>query len=230
MSTARRKHEACIARRSVTITALTAALALSSFLTAASLASPRASWAVWFCLIPLMWAIRSLSPAAAALAGAGWGLGVWGAILSGIGPASSSSTHFLVALPLFTATYAGLGALTTRAIGFNPLILAVGWVLVEVALKPLRLSAGLLISGQASGSVLDELARFLGYALAALLVVGVNASLLKLLCGLHVRPVAQRLIELPCTATLLPCVHESSPTPRWAFRQAYPRGPPFLQP
>lgn len=173
-----------------------------------------------------MWAIRGLHPAAAALAGAGWGLAVC-LLPAALGLPPVASPPLLIVLPLLTGAYAALGALACRAIRFVTPILAFGWILVEVPLSRLHLPGGLLIGLETGDSLLGWVARFFGYALAALVVVGVNASLLSLLYGIRGLPLAAKLpITTPLAATWVCHIRDEILNQRWPLRLAYPRGPP----
>ena len=213
-------------RHGVMRAALLLSLALSAFLMAAAIGSPQASWLAWISLIPLFWAIRSLAPRNAAMAGGFWGVCLCLISLAFFAPRVSSTPAFAILLTLMPALYAGLASLASRAIGFNPLILAFGWVLVEVAIRPIGLPLGLLAGTQGDDPCFQWIARWLGYGFVALLLTGVNALLLELLNCISLPP-------LPRPASVQPAV-----TPvRWASRtlvhvrhqetrQAYPRGPP----
>jgi apolipoprotein N-acyltransferase len=84
-------------------------------------------------------------------------------------------------LTVVPAAYAGLGALLTRAVGFSPLLLAIGWVMVEISLRPLGLQPGLLSIAQEGSPQLHWVGTILGSAFVAFLVAGANAALLTLL-------------------------------------------------
>jgi apolipoprotein N-acyltransferase len=226
MSTAMRMHQVRVLPRSIRIVALLASLAASATLTGILRASPTSSGLIWVCLLPLIWAIRSFHPVSAALVGAGWGLGVCVLPTIAADSLSLTSPSLLIALPLLTGAYAALGALASRAFRFVTPILAFGWILVELPLAHLHLPGGLLIGLEAGDALLGWFARLFGYALAALLVVGVNASLLSLLCTLRLRPAAQRSVDRSCATTPRLFDHHAFPTQWWVLREAYPRGPP----
>jgi len=156
--------------------------------------------------------------------------GLWGLCLylfvAAAGSVIPSTTPALALLTIIPAAYAGLGALLTRRIGFNPLVLGLGWVLVEVALKPLGLRSGLLAGTQAGGTLVYWVGQVLGYVLVAFLVAYVNASLLAVLTCARLSVFRQKsLAELPD-----PWAHPALPrfwfVPLLAPRQAYPRVPP----
>ncbi len=202
------------------------ALTLSAGVTAAALAEPGHSWVAWFSLIPLFGAIRVLRPAVAFLCGGVWGVCLYvfaAALASVIDPTARS----LILLAVVPAAYACLGALLTRRIGFSPLILGLGWVLVEVALAPVGLRQGLLAGTLAGGTLAHWLGQLLGYVFVAFLVAGVNASLLAFLS--HAGRGLPRQRSLALARDDGGRVHPSQDSfcSRPAFlRQIYPRGPP----
>ena len=55
-------------------TTLAGALALSALLMSVAVRSDACAWPAWISLLPLFWAIRTLSPFKATLCGALWGL------------------------------------------------------------------------------------------------------------------------------------------------------------
>ncbi len=206
------------------------ALALSALLTAVTLRVPGFSWLAWVSLVPLFYAIRSGRVLLAVTAGAFWGACLhsfsavpWGDSAAVIAQPSFMSQALLIAVP---GIYAGLGALLTRWLGFNPFVLAVGWVLVEVSLRPLGLHQGLLAGTQSGVTLAHWIARLLGYVFVGFLVVCVNASLLAILSRARLRvPRARPFARLP----LAPAVRSlltSIPIPFLALGQAYPRAPP----
>jgi len=229
MFQAMRRHRVHLLPQALGQAAMVASLAASATVTGLLRASPTSSGLIWVCLLPLMWAIRSFHPVAAALAGAGWGLGVCVLPTIATDSLSLASPSLLIVLPLLTATYAALGAQASRTFRFVTPILAFGWILVELPLARLHVPGGLLIGLGSGDALLGWFARLFGYALAALLVVGVNASLLSLLSGMHTPPVARRLaFAAPCTLTTASRANDALPFRLWAPCQAYPRGPPLL--
>lgn len=185
-------------------------LILSALLTATALRNPALHWLAWFSLLPLFQAIRTLRLPLAAPAGGLWGCSVFLFAVAGdtpIIPATLAAAALLTTIP---AIYTGLGALVTRRIGFNPFVLAVGWIGVELALTPLGLPLGIMAAAgtqgdlaaltaqggltaagtqgnllaadpQTGGIFLQWAAHLLGYVFIAFLVAAANASLLALL-------------------------------------------------
>jgi len=176
----------------------------SAFLMTVAIASPRFVWLGWITLIPLLFAVRALTPFGAASFGAVWGtaLFAFGAFVlpTPIAPAVGSWA-LLTAIP---ALYAFLAARMTKRVGYSPFLLALGWIGVELALHPLGLRHGLLAGTQGSDILLRVVGSYAGYALVAFLVVYVNAWLLSALAAVPmpapgrrvVRTAAERIIKL----------------------------------
>lgn len=203
-------------------------LAMAAALMSLAQRSVDAHWLGWVTLVPLFLAIRNLSPARAALAGAFWG-GVL-CLFSTLGPAASlpptlRSFAFLTAVP---ALYAFLGAVQTRKVGFSPLILGLGWVGVELALQPLAMRHGLLAATQNGELALRAVGYVGGWFLVAFFVAYVNASLLDMLtaaCGMirsQRRPVysRRRAARVTFREVLLDSLSQHSPM--------IPRAPPAV--
>jgi apolipoprotein N-acyltransferase len=149
-------------------------------LTAAAVASPEYFWMGWISLLPLLWVVRVLPAAPAAFCGAFWGewLYVFAAYAANIISPGFDTFLLLAAVP---AIYAGLGSWLTRRAGFQPMLLALGWVVVEFALQPIGLRYGLLAATQGESGHAGWVARMMGYAFVAFLVVYLNAFLLIVL-------------------------------------------------
>ncbi len=162
-------------------------LALSALLMAIAVGSTACSWLAWFSLLPLFLSIRVLRPVSATLAGAIWGVCFYFFSVAFAAPAISPTFQSLALLTIVPALYVCFGALLTRWVGFNPLLLGIGWVLVEVAIKPLGLQQGLLAGTQSQSPILHWISRLLGYAFVAFLVACVNASLLSILSSARLR-------------------------------------------
>lgn len=161
--------------------ALGALLVLSAACMAQAMEGPGRWWLGWVALLPLFLSIRVLAPMGAALAGSVWGaaLFVFATVATDTLVAPSvASFALLTAVP---ALYAFVGARLTRQIGFSPFLLALGWVGVEFALRPLGLRYGILATTQGDGLVLRAIGSFAGYALVSFLVAYVNAALLSVL-------------------------------------------------
>jgi len=174
--------------------AMVAALLLGAYLMAVSIGSPSYWWLGWITLLPLFHAIRVSRPLPAGLAG-----GLWGASLfvcsAVIGNNSIDPSAFsLVSLSLIPGLYAALGAWLTRRVGFSPYLLALGWIGVEFALRPLGLHFGLLAATQGDGFALRVVGSFAGYVLVAFVVAYVNAALVSVLSEVRLSFVAPRLI------------------------------------
>lgn len=170
-------------------------LMISAGLMACAIASPGQWWMGLFSLLPLFHVIRIGSPAVAMGAGSFWGaclfvfaVGLFDTRFS----ATFGSFALLVAIP---GAYAMLGAWLTRRIGFSAYLLALGWIGVEFALRPLGLHHGLLAGTQGDdGVVIRVLGSFAGYVLVAFLVAYVNAALLCVLDRVQVCLTQPRLL------------------------------------
>lgn len=168
-------------------------LVISAAALSAALRLPGAGWLAWFALLPLFLLIRICSPFRACMGGALWGVSLfvfWGRGLSGM-------EHSLLGLALLAAApaaYAGLGALMTRAIGFSPLLLAIGWVFVELAVDPLSPRPGLLSITQRGSPHLHWISTILGSAFVAFLVAAVNAALLAVISTVRIDPSCSNVI------------------------------------
>ncbi len=140
----------------------------------------------WVALLPLFAAIRMSRPVRAMLCGALWGfcLYVFAAVPVGTGFAEGIlSLALLTAIP---AIYAYLGARLTRWIGFNPLVLGVGWMGVTVAFELLGRHNELLPGVQGNGALVAWVGDALGYVLAAFLVAFLSAALVSVLSAVRV--------------------------------------------
>jgi apolipoprotein N-acyltransferase len=171
---------------------LALSLVVSALIISASVNSSVSPYLSWFALVPLFLAIGKLKPAIAALSGAFWGVCIYffsvTADVSYIRP-TLLSFGLLAAIP---ALYTTLGALLTGKIGFNPLVLAIGWIGVEFALRPLGLDNGLLAGTQGQNIVIQQVGRLLGYVFVAFLVAAANASILTVLSNFRLKITFQK--------------------------------------
>lgn len=207
--------------------ALAISLPLSAALTAAAVESSDLSWLAWMSLLPLFWAIRSLKPVGAMLSGALWGGCLAAFLVAGPAPAISPAFSSLALLAAVPALYAGICSRLTRSIGFNPIMLGLGWILVEVALKPVGLRHGLLASTLADGSAVLWIGRLLGSVFVAALVVCANASLLAVLSSTRLRFRSNRSSAAPLpSAPGFLSWQTSFLVQHPGLRQMYPRAPP----
>jgi apolipoprotein N-acyltransferase len=145
------------------------------------------AWLGWFSLVPLFLVIRLWRPVTAMLAGSLWGLCLLIFSSAQNGATVYSSFWLLLLLPAVPALYTGLCAWLTRRIGFNPFVLGVAWMGVELALAPMGVRTGLVAVAEGGGTLIHWIGGLLGYVLIAFLVALVNASLVSLLSSVHLR-------------------------------------------
>lgn len=157
------------------------ALIGSAYLMTVALQSPAGWWLGCLTLLPLLLAIRLSTPVGAMLAGGLWGLSLCLFSVAADGVALAPTFRSLAFLTAIPALYGLFGVHVTRRVGFSPLLLGVGWVAVEFALKPLAFHNGLLAATQADGLIIRTLGQVGGYVLVAFLVAYVSASLLSVL-------------------------------------------------
>lgn len=206
--------------------ALAPALAVSAVLMAMSVGSAGHAWMAWIGLLPLLAAARALSPVRAGLVGGTWGLLFYAAAVSGIAPTITPGALSLILLAAVPAAYCALGSLATRAVGFVPIILALLWILAEVALRPLGLRSGLLASTQADGNLANYIAGLLGYVFVASAIVYANAWLLNLLSQIRLSlPEFAIAGRLPRPSRFF-SEQVGRPVPAICFADTFPRGPP----
>ena len=227
MTTRRPKTPSRLKRRLWLHTAAFAPLvALSAVLTAASLASPGNAWLAWICLIPLLFAIRSLPPVLAGLAGAAWGLCFYSAGQMSPTPVVTPGIAVFGLLAFVPSVFCLLVSMATRALGFTPLIVALLWILVEAALQPLGLRGG-LVAGTQGDSPVMQLARLLGYAFVAAVIVFVNAALVARISLLKAEVATDPAVsDLPLNVVLHSILY-GAPASVCLDIRAYPRAPPF---
>jgi len=79
--------------------------------------------------------------------------------------------------------FAGGSAALTRRLGYSPLLLGLGWTVVEFTLRPIGLSLGLLAADCTSSAVSSALANLLGFVLVAFAIAYVNATVFQVLAG-----------------------------------------------
>ena len=208
--------------------ALTLSLTLGAGLMALSLGSASHSWLGWVTLLPLLLAIRLLTPRWAGACGALWGGTLYlfsTALIDTPIPPTMRSLVLLAAIP---AAYAFLGALLTRRTGFSALCLGFGWFGVELALKPLGLPGSLLVGVQGGGSLAYFVQGLLGSAVVASVVAVVNGLLASALTRVQLRIPRKTLVihsydkpSKPCRTLL------RSKCPSVSIHCCGPRAPPL---
>ncbi len=206
---------------------LSAVLIGSAYLMTAAMQSPTLWWLGWVTLLPLFLAIRVLTPAPALAAGAIWGSSLF--LFAGFsdGALLDPSLRSLLLLTVIPGIYACVGSHVTRRVGFNPLLLAVGWMGVELALQPLGLHHGLLAGTLGGEGLFVRTVGFLaGYVLVAFIIAYVTASLLSVLSDICVSA-PRSLYEGGCGD--IPCRLFLSDEPVFSLQlvsSAHPRAPP----
>ncbi len=157
------------------------ALVLSAYVLAAALATPKLPWLGLLAILPVLWSVRVLTPVWACIGGA-----VWGVSLLGFAQLFDSF-NFEITLTNIAlvagapALYAFLGSVMTRRIGFSPFLLSYGWILVELAIRPLAFRHGLLAGTQENSLLLSLLGRGLGYVSIALVLAFASAWLVEII-------------------------------------------------
>lgn len=205
---------------------LALALAGSAYLMALAMESPQRVWLGWVTLLPLFFAIRVLSPARAMASGAFWGACLFIFSVAFANTAISPTPGSFILLALIPAIYAYLGAALTRRVGFSPYLMALGWIGVEFALRPLGLHCGLLAGTQGDGFVIRAVGSFAGYVLVAFLVAWVNATLVSVLSEVRLSFNAPRLVRKASAAERRFFVRELPSYLLHLIRAAQPRAPP----
>jgi len=157
-------------------------LALSAIFMALAAQAPQHFWLGWVSLLPLLQAARVLSPVCAFGAGFFWGASFLATSLALGAPIEFNAVSAAI-LTLGPALYGCVGAWLTRRVGFSPYLLALGWVGVELCLRPVGLHHGLLAGTQGDGLLIRVAGNFAGYFLVAFIVAYINASLLSVKIG-----------------------------------------------
>ena len=186
-------------RTALACVAVPAALAVfSAALMALAVASPRHFWLGWVTLIPLLFAIRTLRATGAVLFAALWGTSLFGFTAFVLPTMIVPTVGTWALMTLVPALYALFGVRVVRRVGFSPLLLALGWVGVELALRPIGLRHGLLAATQGDGLLLRLIGSYAGYVVVAFLVVYINAWLLTVLATIQIAIPGRRLVSSTC--------------------------------
>ncbi len=166
---------------------LLACLILSACLMAIALRAPGLGWTAWVNLLPLFLAIRLLPPLRAGIAGAVWGATLYLGAAVVIGGLVTPSVISLVLLTIVPAAYAYWGAWASHRFGCGPIILALGWIPVEVLLIPVGFSGGVLSGLHAGGAAGCCLSRVFGYVVVAFIIATANALVASVLYEIQIR-------------------------------------------
>ncbi|MFC1475558.1 hypothetical protein ACFLQW_00975 [Candidatus Zixiibacteriota bacterium] len=160
---------------------------------AIAMSSPNYGWMAWIGLFPFFLAIQVLSPLRAGIGGALWGLCLYVfSILLLRGPISPSVSSLLL-LTAVPAVYAYLGARLTRRLGFCPFLLALGWIGVELALKPLGRPDGMLGLARGDSAFIQTMAELFGYVIVAFLIAFANVVLLSIASTIQIKLIRSHL-------------------------------------
>lgn len=205
--------------------ALAASLVVSAVSIAIAARDPRYSVVSCVALVPLFAAIRLLKPAGALAGGALWGGYLYfGLVLPDAGRITSPVPGFLFLL--LPALYAGVASALTGRFGFQPLLLALGWLGPELLLHRLASAGGLPAQAAAWSGLLGACGRIFGWLTTVALIVYVNAKLVAVLGSLRgasrqrVRTWRARAHDVVFAPGVV--------RPRWkSLHPASPRAPPL---
>ncbi|TWT42136.1 Apolipoprotein N-acyltransferase [Phycisphaerae bacterium RAS1] len=208
-----------------------AALCGSAFIALFARFSPTCAPLAWIAAAPLFAAIYRFRPLAAAGAGCVWG-GCFAAMLSAIyfdGP-REAGMRFGVTAGLLAA-YAGGAAALRRQLGFAPLLLAVLWACLELALSmtTAQVPGGVLSVGTHGGGLLTSTGHLLGYVIVACLVAYINAGFVRVLDAATERlaaPAGRTVRSAPAAPAALLAVDDFVLRLWSRLRPLLPRGPP----
>jgi hypothetical protein len=158
---------------------LTVAICLSALFLAVAPATSTRFWLVWIAFMPLFIAIRSQPLGIAAFLGALWGccLCLFAAHYESVSSIPFINFCLITGAPCF---YVVLSKTFIRRFGYNPLALALGWIVFEFIYA--RLGAGRIIflNNENLGSFFHVFADFLGYGFIGFIIAYVNAVLLSI--------------------------------------------------
>jgi apolipoprotein N-acyltransferase len=202
------------------------ALVVGAYLMALSVGSHGHAWIGLLTLLPLLRAIQVLRPSQAAVCGGVWGLSLYVFTVGVVETTVAAGAQSLLLLTVVPAAYGWLGAMVTRRVGFSPLILGFGWVLVEFALQPVALQQGLLAGTQSDMLLVGAIGRMFGYVVVAFLVAFVSAWFLAVVTKIRFR-IARPLFVLGLDDVGRTLWHLiPSRTPRLVPCTSHPRAPP----
>jgi len=202
------------------------AIVLGALFLAGAAVADDLRWVAGLSLLPLLVAIRKLSRWQAMFCGAVWGAALCGFLLYSAPVAPSNAVLLTLLTATITAVYAFAGSLVTRWIGFSPLVMATGWIGVELALQPMAFRYGLLSSAVGEGQTMQVVGGLLGYVFIAFLVAYSNAWLLHFAGNIRLRiPRPQlRLSVAGLRGLSVPQIAFASPLP--VIGRSHPRAPP----
>ncbi len=201
------------------------ALIAGGYVLALALSGGAFSWVGLLAVLPLLRAVQVLKPKGALVCGIIWGASLYGFGVTQASPVVSPGLTALCLLSLIPGLYALGGALATRRWGFSPFSLAAGWIIVEFALRPLSLRAGLLTPLQ-EHLLVGTLCRMFGYILLTFFVAFASAWLLAILTRVNLRMnLSVALVELSESGRWLWHIIPST-IPSVVVSPSHPRAPP----
>ena len=162
---------------------ITAQTVFGAFLMTMSFRTSHAAWIAWAGLIPLLIVVKSCSPVYTMLFGSVWGASIYA--ISYIIPGTEShiphTVSSLILLTIVPAVYSCAGGLLTNWIGFNPLVLALGWFGVELGLLPLGIPNGFLSHTQGDLALVQVIDGSFSFGFLGFLVVFISAIVIKII-------------------------------------------------
>ena len=206
--------------------ALILSLIVSAYVTAGGLGSASHSWLAWVALLPLFAAIRLLDPVRAMLCGALWGFCLHVFAAAPVGTGLDEGMLSLALLTAIPAIYAYLCARLTRWIGFNPLVLGVGWMGVALTFELLGQDNGLLAGIQGDGALMHWIGGALGYVLVAFVVAFASSVLLVMLSRARVALASPRYLPAPGPRDTHLIPQTFCCFPLFLIHSSHPRAPP----
>jgi apolipoprotein N-acyltransferase len=105
--------------------------------------------------------------------------------------------------------------------------LALGWIGVEFAIRPLGLNYGLLAGTQGDGFMIRVVGSFAGYVLVAFLVALVNATLVSVLSEVRLSFTSPRLVPKAAVTVKWFFFNELPSYLLHLIRASQPRAPPI---
>lgn len=184
-------------------------------------------WSAWLGLIPIFAAIRRFSGVPALAGGAVWGVAVY---LSAVGATALSlpiTFSGFVVYMFLPAGYVYLMSLFSRRYWYSTLAMALGWIVVELAVNAIGVRPGLITSEHIGSPALRVIADFLGTGFIAFFIACAGAIVITIVSNLRFHWQSTPLIIPRYGASRF--IHELQSHTRSGrrFRPTHPRGPPL---